>query len=106
MNKDEKLDDEVAKYEIKIQELERQLEIQRQEEDSFLSQLNVSLKQLKAYADNKDNFTDKSWDKLSNEKKILDDKLKLELASVRDPRKIKRSYASLQSVERHWLYVR
>lgn len=103
---EDKLAHEIQQNHSKIQELELRLENISREESEFLNQLNVSLQQLVSFASEKGNFTESNWEELANQKKKLEEKLQIQLSSIKDPRKTKLSYSGLQSVQRHWIHVR
>lgn len=108
MSSDQKLDSQIQLNQNKISQLSIQMDhIEREEQElrEVLGQLNLTQEQLIAYTENQNNFTSKSWEEMQQHKKALEDKLKLQLTSIKDPRKTKRARSSLH-VERHWLHVR
>lgn len=106
MHDHDQVDEETQKHLSKIKELVIQLEKLENDEKEFLREFNITEEEISSYLDKKENFSEEEWQELAQQKKLLDDKLKNSLAAIRDPRKAKRSYSSLQNVQRHWLHVR
>ncbi len=104
-NKDQKLDHDVLKNQLAFQELLLQMDGINQEIDGLLKELNVTRHQLEAFLSNPDNFTSDNWVELQKQRQILEEKLKCEIANVRDPRKTKQAQSN-RRVEQHWLYVK
>ncbi len=91
--------------EKKIRELDIRFETLENDISKFLQELDVTPEQLTAFISQKDNFTQENWEELQKQKKQLDEKLEVELKNVRDPKKAKKAFASL-NVGNHWLYVK
>lgn len=101
-----KLENEIQQLLNKINQLELRIEAHEQEESQFLESLSINLDQITAFVENKDNFTSENWEEIQKQKTDLNEKLKLHLSSIKDPRKTKKEYSSLQGIQRHWLHVR
>lgn len=101
-----KLENEIQQILNKINQIELRIEAHEQEESQFLESLNINLEQISAFLEKKENFTPENWEEMQKQKAVLNEKLKLHLSSIKDPRKTKKEYSSLQGIQRHWLHVR
>lgn len=81
----------------------KRLEIEYQQ---LLEELALTPEQLKSYMENPENFSPLIWEQLQNEKTKLDEKLNLELGSIPDPHKTKKTIAERGNIQQHWLFVR
>ncbi len=91
--------------EEKIKELEIQNEAINEEVQTLLQELNVTPEQLTAFIENEDHFTQDNWKELQKQKEKLDEKLQTTLQNIRNPKKTKAQYQSL-NVQHHWLPVK
>ncbi|MBA3957358.1 MAG: hypothetical protein H0X51_03040 [Parachlamydiaceae bacterium] len=105
-DKDRKTESLILQNQNKINQLQIHLDNQAREEDQFLKDLNISLEQLSTFIENSSNFTEENWQQLNQHKQLLNDKLKARLETIRNPKDVKRNYASLQGIDRHWIHVR
>lgn len=99
------LENKIQQQESKIKELEIQLETLEHSVSELLTHLQVTPEQLTALVSNQEHFSEENWSDLQKHKLQIEEKLQREIANIRNPRKIKKSYDSLH-VERHWLHVR
>jgi hypothetical protein len=106
MSSKEKLEDKIHKTERKLNELSIILKRLDREYQELLKELSSTPEQLKEYVANPDHFDPPIWEQLQNEKKIWDEKLNLELNSVPDPLKTKKTVSERASIQQHWLFVR
>lgn len=104
-NTDGSLDQKLQQQDRKIQEAEMRIANLDEEVEDLLESLKVSPKQLTAFLENRENFSEANWLEVSKQKKQFDEKLKRDLDHVRNPIKSKRAYSSLH-VQRHWLHVK
>lgn len=102
---EQKLEQDVIKNEIAVQQLLIHIDGLDREIKTLLSELNVTPAQLSAFISKEDNFTPENWQELHNQRKLLDEKLAKELNNVRDPRKVKKAQED-RNVQRHWLFVK
>lgn len=99
------LENKIQQQESKIKELEIHLETLEHSVAELLNHLQVTPEQLTAYVSKQDHFTEENWDTLQKHKLQIEEKLQREIANIRNPAKLKKSYSNLH-VERHWLHVR
>lgn len=95
----------IQEHDLKIQEIGIQLEDLNREVDAFFNVLDINLDRVAAFASNSANFHPEDWDKLVEQRSQLQEKLQRTLDNVRNPKKVKSAYSSL-NVPQHWLYVR
>jgi hypothetical protein len=101
----DKAEEKLSINERKLKELAARQEKLDDEVAHFLSELEVTPEQLSTFLANQDNFTEENWKELQHRKKMLDEKLDLELKNIRNPLSVKKALASL-NVGQHWLHVR
>ncbi len=99
------LDDQIQQAESKLEALAIRMDNLDREADELFADLKVTQEQLDAFIGSPLNFTQENWVQIQELKKELDDKLKRELANIRDPLKIKKAYSE-RNIGQHWLYVR
>lgn len=104
-DKNQKLEQDIIKNNLALQQLLIRLDSLDQEINALLTELKVTPKQLDVYLSNPDNFTEKNWLELQKQRQLLEEKLQRDLANIRDPRKTQKSQET-RNVQRHWLYVR
>lgn len=105
MSFEETLEKQVEKNAQTIKELAIQIENINRQTEELLKELNVSPEQLTAFISNKEAFSEENWNTLTEQRKSLEEKLLLELASVRNPLKTKKTYQD-RHIQPHWLFVR
>ena len=99
------IDENIEKIQKKIKELEiRNNKLDRDSID-LLTELKVSAEQLSQFIEDKENFSEKNWDQLQNQKKEIEQKLDTELNSVRNPLKSKETQKE-RNIDHRWLYIR
>lgn len=98
-------EDNLLDQEKKLQELLIQIENLDQASDKFLEELNVTEDQLTQFISNRHHFDEDTWATLSEQKKILDDKIETQLKSIHNPLKTKKTYKE-RRIQNHWLYVK
>lgn len=101
----ENIEEKINTNEKKIRELDIRHEKLDMDISNFLEELDVTPEQLSAFISNPENFTEENWKELQRRKKQLDEKLNVELKSIRDPLKSKKAFASLK-INPQWLYVK
>lgn len=106
MQSNTKLDNEIQQLINKINEIELTIESQNQEESQFFQDLDINLEKVTSFVEKEENFNSENWQELQRQQSVLTEKLSLQLSSIKDPRKTKKDYSSLQGIRRHWLYVR
>lgn len=99
------MEQQIRQQEEKIRKLSLMIENQDREVNEFLQQQNIVPEKVGKFLENSENFCEESWSTLNQEKQKLEEKLHRDLTNIRNPKKTKKSYASLH-VERHWLHVR
>lgn len=102
----EKLENKIQQHQKKMKEISVSLEQLDRDYQQLLKEIALTPQQLQEYIENSENFTPPIWEQLQNEKKMLDEKLDLELSRVRDPIKMKEKFAENGVVQQHWLFVR
>ncbi|MEI8365277.1 MAG: hypothetical protein WCF65_02565 [Parachlamydiaceae bacterium] len=95
----------IQKNHLSIDELSIRIDALNQDVESFLQELNVSPEQLTTLLSEKNNFTERNWNTILEQRKALDEKLLRALVNVANPQKTKKAYAS-RKVPSHWLFVR
>lgn len=106
MSVKEKLEVKIHRTERKLNEISISLKRLDREYQELLKELSFTPDQLKDYVENSDNFAPPIWEQLQNEKKKWDEKLNLELNSVPDPLKTKKTASEQAGIQQHWLFVR
>mgnify|MGYP002138947446 CR=1 FL=1 len=106
MSKEEKLEDKIHKTEQKLLELSLVLNRLDGEYQKLLEEMSFTPKQIKEYAENPNNFAPPIWEFLQNEKKMLDEKLNLELSNINDLTKTTKTLSERGQIQKHWLFVR
>lgn len=101
----EKLEDKIQKTEKKLLELSLNIKRMDREYQSLLEEMAITPEQIQN-AENEKDFSPPIWVQLQNEKKKLDDQLKLELSSLVDLSKTKKTLAERGAIQQHWLFVR
>jgi hypothetical protein len=102
---DDELEKKLQKHELAFQELAIKTDNLNQQVDELLAELNIFPEQLTTFIGNKENFSEENWQEIVKLRQELDEKLKRELANVRNPLKNKKTYSD-RVVSQHWLYVR
>lgn len=103
---EQKLEDKITTTQRKLKELSIKMEKLDHDYNKLLKELELTPEQLKNYIENPENFTQPIWEQLQNEKKMLDEKLNLELSRASDPNKTKQAYSEKGTIQQHWLFVR
>lgn len=106
MSTEEKLEDKIQRTERKLLELSLILKRLDGEYQRLLEEMSFTPKQLQEYVENPKNFAPPIWERLENEKKMLDEKLNLELNNITDTVKTKKTLSERGQVQKHWLFVR
>lgn len=100
------LDNEMLAAERKLKEVLIHTESLDREAKELLSELKVTPQQLTAFVNNKEHFTEKNWQELLALRSQLDERLRCQLAQVRNPKELKKKRAGLQDIQRNWICVR
>lgn len=106
MSVEEKLENKIQRTERKLLELSIIMKRLDREYQKLMEELSCTPEQLKAYVENSENFSPPIWEQLQKEKKMLDEKLNLELSCVPDLAKTKKTISERGTVQQHWLFVR
>jgi len=101
-----KLENKIDKTEKKLLELSISLKRIDREYQKLMEEMALSPQELKEYVENEENFSPPIWEQLQNEKKMLDEKLNLELNCVIDQDKTKKTITERGLIQKHWLFVR
>ncbi len=104
-DKNQKIDQDIAKNERAFQQLLIHMEGLNKEIDLFLQELKLTPEQLNVYLSNPQNFTEDNWQELQKQRQLLEEKLIRDLKNIRDPRKVEKAQQT-RNVQKHWLYVR
>ncbi|MFI5343428.1 MAG: hypothetical protein ACHQUC_04320 [Chlamydiales bacterium] len=106
MSREQKVYEAYEETERKLKEFSITSEKIDRECKSLLQDLSLTPQQLKEYMENPDNFTPALWESLQNEKKKMEEMLKLQMSVVQDPKKTKKKYADRGRIKQNWLFVR
>ena len=104
-NSEQKLEQNIAKTNVSIQQLLIHMEGLDREIKELLSELQVTPQQLSAFVGNEQNFTQENWVELQKQRKSLDEKLNTSLLNVKDLRKTTKAHKE-RHVQNHWLFVK
>lgn len=96
--KSKTLDRKIKEICIQIEKLDRDVL-------HFFAERGINPVEVSQYINTKENFSDKEWDEIQEARKLLDEKLALDLKNIRDPRKVKEAYND-RHVRPHWIFVR
>lgn len=105
MNSEHSSEKDSQKNELATQELAIRIEALDRDVQGLLHELNVSPQQLATLLENKDHFSEENWEALNKERKALDEKLLRDLQNIRNPKKTKKAFKTM-NVQQHWLFVR
>ena len=99
--------EELLKHtEQKLIEIEATLEQSRQQYEALLQELELTPKQIAAFAQNPDQFTAEEWKYIQEEHQKLDAQLQLELSQITNPQRTKKVQQEQSFIRPHWLFVR
>ena len=104
-DKNQQVDENIAKNERVLQQLLIHMESLNSEIDLFLDDLKVTPQQLNKYLSDPENFTDDNWLELQKQRELLEEKLSRDLKNIRDPRKTQKTQQT-RNIQQHWLYVK
>ncbi len=99
------LEEKSRRNKQKLKELMIRNEKMDQDLDKLFNDYDINPDEVIDYLQKKENFTDKQWDEIGEAQQILDERLKVELKNVKDPRKTQQAQND-RLVRPHWLYVR
>lgn len=100
------LDNEIQMAERKLKEAMIHTESLDRQVKELLKELKVTPQQLTIFVNNKEHFTEKNWQELLALRAQLDERLRCQLAQVRNPKDAKEKRAGLQGIQRNWICVR
>ena len=103
---EENLEHQSTKNDLTLQELLIRIDGLDRQVKAFMEELQVTPQQISSYVSNPNNFTKDNWEELEKQRKMLDEKLDLELRSIRDPKSAKKTMEARKEVQRHWIFVR
>ena len=106
MSVKENLEEKIEKTEKKLHEISVSMKRLDREYQQLLDGIELSPLQLKEFVENPKNFSPPIWEQLQNEKKMLDEKLNLELNNIPDMLKTQKTFSERAAVQQHWLFVR
>lgn len=104
-NLDQDIESKIDKNRLLIEEMEIQHAALSRDVESLLQELKISADQISACLRSPQNFSQEEWETITNEKKMLDQKLLRELQNISNPAKTKQSYKD-RVIQPHWLFVR
>lgn len=103
---EENLELQSTKNELTLQELLIRIDGLDRQVKAFMDELQVTPQQINVFVNDPKNFTKENWDELERQRKMLDEKLDLELRHIRDPKTVKKNLEIQKEVQRHWIFVR
>lgn len=103
---EQKLDEKIQRMDKRLKELAQLSQKIERDYQEMMKDLGLTPEELSKYFENRENFTQETWEQMEAEKKILDERLNLELDSLADPGKTKRSLSEKGRIMQHWLFVR
>jgi len=103
---EENLESQSTKNDLTLQELLIRIDGLDRQVKAFMEELDISPEQISGFVNNPDNFTQENWAQLEKQRKMLDEKLDLEMRNIRNPKSAKKAYASRAGVQQHWIFVR
>jgi hypothetical protein len=98
-------DNELIQNEKKIEELAIKLDNLDRETAALFEELGISPQEISEFIESRDNFSDQEWELIQNQKTIAEKNLQVDLTSLKDPRKTKKAYKSL-NIQPNWIPVR
>ena len=104
--KEADLEQQSAKHELSMQELMIRIDSLDREVKTLLDELQITPEQVSHFVSSATNFTSENWEELQNQRKLLDEKLAMELSNIKNPTKTKEALQSQKNVARHWIFVR
>lgn len=104
--KENNIENQILKNDLSLQELLIRIDSLDREVKKLLEELNITPEQVSQFVSLKDNFTQENWEQLQQQRKMLDEKLDLELRSIRDPQKTKNTFQENKNIARHWIFVK
>jgi len=99
------LEQNTIRLDKKIKEICIQTEKLNSDIKNYFNENNINPVEVALYLENKENFSDEEWEYIQDTRKKLDERLNLNLANIKDPRKAKKSYND-RLVQPNWLFVR
>lgn len=106
MSVKENLEDKIQETEKKLHEISLDMKRLDREYQNLLDEIELSPLELKEYVENPKNFSAPIWEQLQAEKKMLDEKLNLELNNIPDLLKTQKVFSERGKIQQHWLFVR
>ena len=103
---EENLESQSTKNVLTLQELLIRIDGLDRQVKAFMDELDICPKQISSYVNNPNNFTKENWEELEKQRKMLDEKLDLELRNIRNPKNTMNSYSARAGVQQHWIFVR
>ena len=106
MNFSQNLKNKIQETEKRLKQLAIQSEKIHREYQKLLLDLELTPESIEEYMANEENFSADVREKIEIEIKKVDEKLALELSSIKDPLKNEQTTHEQSFVRPHWLFVR
>ena len=103
---DKKDEERFQRSQLSIRDLTINMEKMEKEATNILDEAGMSYEQIKNYIEDPNNFSKPIWQQLQIERKELSAKLDMALQGIKDPVKLKKTFAERALVQPHWLFVR
>lgn len=103
---EEKLENQSTKNDLTLQELLIRIDGLDRQVKAFMDELEITPTQISEFVNNRENFTPENWEELENQRKMLDEKLDLELRNIRNPKHTQKNFSAQAGVQQHWIFVR
>lgn len=104
--KELELEQQIIKNDLSLQELLIRIDTLDREVKVLLDELKVTPEQITQFVSEKDNFTQENWNELQTQRKMLDEKLTLQLSNIRNPKKTSKTLSEKKHIAPHWIFVR
>jgi hypothetical protein len=103
---EKKLKEMILSAQQNLQELAIQRDKLDREYQRLCEELDSTPEDLKNHAEDSDNYTQPIWEFLNNEKQNLETRYSADLNSIRDVKKLKKTFSENQFIQPHWIHVR
>lgn len=100
------LTESTAEAEKRLNDLEKQNSLLRQELRELYEKLGLSQEEVHKFASNPENFSQEDWESMEEMKREKEIKIQQRLDAIRNPVEAKKKYASSKQVAQHWIFVR
>lgn len=103
---EKKLKDMIAASQLRMQELSIQVETLDDRYQQLFDELEITPDQLKEHAEDQTKYEMPIWEFLQEEKQKIEKAYEHDANSVRDIKKVKRTFSERKSIQQHWIHVR